>query len=118
MATQTYHGEFAAVKDRRTTYESPQEELFTFIESFRPEWHQRAACAGMVSSPDDPDPFFPGRGESARPAREVCQQCPVKRECLEAGLSAGYFFGIWGGTTERERRDIKRQRRQRRRMVS
>lgn len=71
-------------------------------------WMRRAACAntpGLVDSM-----FFPERGESTAEAKAICRQCPVRAECLEYGL--GEFWGIWGGTSEQERRRIRRQRRQ------
>lgn len=67
----------------------------------RPAWHQEAACRGA-----DPDLFFPERGQSVAPARELCDRCPVRAECLDVGL--GERFGIWGGTSERERRHLRR----------
>jgi hypothetical protein len=39
----------------------------------------------------------------------VCDRCPVRAECLDAGL--GETFGIWGATSDEDRRDIRRQRR-------
>jgi WhiB family transcriptional regulator, redox-sensing transcriptional regulator len=70
-----------------------------------PDWFQRAACIGC-----DPDLFFPERGEHTRPAKEVCRGCPVREECLEFALATVEKFGIWGGTSERERRRIRRDR--------
>lgn len=66
----------------------------------------KAACVG-----EDPETFFPSRGGSAREAKEICARCPVRRACLEVGLSFGGEFGIFGGTTPLERRAIRQQRR-------
>jgi WhiB family redox-sensing transcriptional regulator len=52
--------------------------------------------------------FFPDKGESAkvRIAKEICSACPVVAECLAFGINEP--FGIWGGTTEVERRKIRK----------
>jgi WhiB family redox-sensing transcriptional regulator len=62
-------------------------------------WRYRAACRGI-----DLNVFFPGRGESAEPARQICAGCPVRQPCLDYALSQGITHGIWGGLTERDRR--------------
>lgn len=69
------------------------------------DWQDFSNCAGV-----DPDLFFPERGASTREAKEVCQGCVVRDECLEFALTNGERFGIWGGMSERERRRIRRQR--------
>ena len=51
--------------------------------------------------------FFPGRGETAEAARQVCAQCPVRQPCLEFAVSNRIMHGIWGGLTERERRALQ-----------
>jgi WhiB family redox-sensing transcriptional regulator len=68
-------------------------------------WMADAACRGM-----DPALFFPERGEDTRPALNACAVCPVTAECL-AYATAHAWSGIWGGTTQRERRTNKRHRR-------
>lgn len=68
-------------------------------------WQDYANCLGV-----DPDLFYPERGASTREAKEVCRGCAVSYECLEYALLNGEKFGIWGGTSERERRRIRRQR--------
>jgi WhiB family transcriptional regulator, redox-sensing transcriptional regulator len=65
-------------------------------------WRYRAACSGT-----DLDLFFPGRGESAEPARRVCAGCPVREPCLDYALSHGITHGIWGGLAERDRRALR-----------
>lgn len=63
------------------------------------------ACNGT-----DPDMFFPNRGESLEPAKSVCAKCVVREECLEYALANGERYGVWGGTSERERRRLRRAR--------
>ena len=74
-------------------------------------WRDKAACRGA-----DSDVFFPERGESADPARQVCARCPVRQPCLVYALDEKIAHGIWGGLTERERRVLRvpRQRASRR----
>ena len=69
-------------------------------------WRDHANCRGL-----DPDLFYPERGASTREAKAVCQGCVVREECLEFALRRGEKFGIWGGTSERERRRIRKARR-------
>jgi len=42
--------------------------------------------------------------------RALCGDCPVRQECLEAALADESLVGLWGGTTELERREIRRGR--------
>ena len=51
--------------------------------------------------------FFPGRGETAGPARQACAQCPVRLQCLEFAVSNRIVYGIWGGLTGPERRALQ-----------
>lgn len=53
-----------------------------------------------------------GRVKRVNAAKELCNQCDVKNECLEAALERDEKFGIWGGLTERERKRLRRSRRQ------
>jgi len=42
-------------------------------------------------------------------AKQVCGECPVNVECLEYALETNQDSGIWGGTSEEERRNIRRR---------
>ena len=48
--------------------------------------------------------FFPQTKAEARAALAVCNVCPVREDCLEHALETNERFGVWGGTTEKERR--------------
>ncbi|MGH9102430.1 MAG: WhiB family transcriptional regulator [Acidimicrobiales bacterium] len=69
-------------------------------------WRQRSACRGV-----DSDVFYPGPDDEAEQAKAICDLCPVRQPCLEHALAHREREGVWGGTTERERRRILRQRR-------
>jgi WhiB family redox-sensing transcriptional regulator len=64
-------------------------------------WITQAACADV-----DTDLFFPERGEDQTAAKAICATCPVRAECLAYALETG-DPGIWGGTSERQRKQIK-----------
>ena len=73
------------------------------------KWMESAVCASV-----DPELFQHSwdvsRGVNhSRTAKKICHTCPVEVECLEHALK--YFeTGVWGGTTETERREIRRRR--------
>ncbi|GHH94105.1 WhiB family transcriptional regulator [Streptomyces capillispiralis] len=73
------------------------------------DWSERANCREA-----DPDLFFPigDRGPTLvqiERAKAVCHDCPVLERCLDWALRSGPLEGIWGGTTEGERRALMRR---------
>lgn len=69
-------------------------------------WDEKARCRGM-----DPNTFYPGRHSTPaemREARDVCQKCPVRWDCLAYSLINWEKVGIWGGFTEIERRELRK----------
>ncbi|MFG2479909.1 WhiB family transcriptional regulator [Streptomyces fagopyri] len=71
--------------------------------SARAEWREKALCGSS-----DADDLF---ADSAcqRRAKAVCAGCPVRIECLAEALDGRIEFGVWGGTTERDRRALLRR---------
>lgn len=70
------------------------------------EWMADGNCRSQP-----PSLFFPSDGVGVDAARRLCANCPVKSPCLEYALRNRIDHGVWGGTSERERRRILRQRR-------
>lgn len=68
-------------------------------------WFAEAACRGRRK-----EIFFPTRGETTAPAKTICAGCPVRAECLDYALANHEHHGIWGGTSEQERRNMRRRR--------
>ncbi len=86
-------------------------------------WRDEAACLGV-----DPALFFPANvgirsgknterlkaaTHETKLAKQVCQTCPVVDECLDYALRTNFpkslDYGIWGGTTPRQRRHTHRR---------
>ncbi len=67
-------------------------------------WQERALCAQI-----DTDMFFPEQGESTQLARRVCSLCDVRADCLDYALNNNEHFGIWGGLSARERRNLRKR---------
>lgn len=67
-------------------------------------WKLLGHCVGR-----DPDLFFPeatyNRAE-VKTAKDICAVCLVRAQCMDYALRNDEV-GIWGGTTERERKKIK-----------
>ena len=70
------------------------------------DWIAQANCAGT-----DSEAFFPDKGVMPIDAKKVCSKCEVKVECLDYALDNEFLYGVWGGTTEKDRRWLKKQRR-------
>lgn len=70
------------------------------------EWMARGRCKDLPA-----ETFFPSDGVGVDAARRICADCPVKVACLEYAMENHIDHGVWGGTSERERRRLARQRR-------
>ncbi|WP_375425111.1 WhiB family transcriptional regulator [uncultured Friedmanniella sp.] len=75
-----------------------------------PDWRDSSACVGL-----DLNLFFPistvGAAAQAQieEAKAVCRECPVQRACLTWALKVGPEFGIFGGYTDAERRELRQR---------
>lgn len=72
------------------------------------DWRDSAACRDT-----SPELFFPvgttGPAiDQTDAAKAVCHECPVQEPCLEYALMTNQDTGIWGGTSEEERRKLRR----------
>ena len=72
------------------------------------DWRARAACSGYPNTL-----FFPVSDDAddanVERAMAVCAVCPVIEDCLEYALETNQRAGIWGGTSERERKSLRRK---------
>ncbi len=71
------------------------------------------SCASV-----DPELFFPqevelgnskvvSKYQNLSAAKAICTSCPLKLQCLEYALK-NYEVGVWGGTTEHQRDDLRK----------
>ena len=72
------------------------------------DWREGAACRDT-----DPELFFPvgttGLAvEQIEAAKSVCLACDSQQPCLEFALATNQESGVWGGTSEDERRKLRK----------
>ena len=67
-------------------------------------WVDHAICPTT-----DPELFFPSAGDAAPQAKRICQDCPVRKQCLDYALKHHEPIGIWGGLSPRERMAFRRE---------
>jgi WhiB family redox-sensing transcriptional regulator len=77
----------------------------------RDEATETSWMAGGNCRNHPPTVFFPSDGVGVDRARKICASCPVAEPCLEYALENRIDHGVWGGTSERERRRILKRRR-------
>lgn len=65
--------------------------------------------AKSVPCQSDPDLFFSNRKAEIELAKEACLYCPIKSECFQDALWDEERSGIWGGTTMKDRRRLRRK---------
>ena len=68
------------------------------------DWANRGKCRDLKT-----DIFFAEGGKKAMEAKLVCASCPVREKCLDYAIRNYEMYGIWGGHTAPERRDLRRE---------
>ncbi len=59
-----------------------------------------------ICSPDQTALFFSVIEEEIQEARRFCEPCPVKEECFQYAIDHNEE-GVWGGTSEKQRRRLR-----------
>ena len=72
------------------------------------DWRRFAACRDT-----EPDLFFPigttgPAVDQIAAAKGVCASCEAQSPCLEFALMTNQEAGVWGGTSEEERRKLRK----------
>jgi len=72
-----------------------------------PDW------TGALCAQTDPELFFPDKTNISNGylAKKICRKCPLLQECFDYAIQDWELRGIWGGTSERERWEIRAGRR-------
>lgn len=72
------------------------------------DWQYEGLCRTV-----DPEGFFSPEAERGAPkarredaAKQLCLRCPVIEQCREHALSVQEPYGVWGGLSEADRREI------------
>jgi WhiB family redox-sensing transcriptional regulator len=102
--------EFFSIVITAEVEETPR---YRSVTSLMPEWHMLAACCRT-----DKSVFFGSSSPEERPAytlssirkaRAICASCPVFNECLAHAIKQREDYGLWAGTTMRQRKELFRK---------
>lgn len=78
--------------------------------TFNNVWRKNAACNGKPASWWFPPSILTGQDVlNTKEAIRICGACPVREQCLQAGLDPREQ-GIWGGKTVSQRRRLRQAR--------
>jgi len=71
-------------------------------------WMESGLCAQVGG-----DLWFARKGEATklRQAKAICRHCPHIKDCLNYAITHNERHGIWGATTEHDRRCMRHGRR-------
>lgn len=64
------------------------------------DWQKDAACQR-----EDPEMWF-SEGRANAKAKRICNSCPVRPKCLQWSLDEAQQWGMWGGVSQQERRQM------------
>ena len=67
-----------------------------------PSWFRDAACFGSGI-----DYVEPGSKDAVRAALDLCGRCRVREPCYALAVAEGHVYGIFGGTTEKQRSRLR-----------
>lgn len=100
-----------SIADSSSTIRIPAHRLVNeyqkVLEAHAPTWQRDAACANDNAT--HLDKMYVTDDRVARENRTICFRCPVRIECLEYAVVLREPYGIWGGTTERQRKSLYRE---------
>ena len=73
------------------------------------EWQPRGLCRGNHAHLFFPPPTFERKDDRERRemrAKAICNVCPVLGPCAEYAIAISEPYGIWGGTSEQDRKAL------------
>jgi WhiB family redox-sensing transcriptional regulator len=70
------------------------------------DWKLQGECTKYPWGTMFPDP---GDTDVIATAKAVCNACPVRVDCLTWAIEKHEYYGVWGGETEEERKEMRRE---------
>ena len=61
------------------------------------DWRKRSKCKD-----EDIELFFSSSWRDWRKARDICEECPVRKLCMTDALNTESIWGVWGGRDQLE----------------
>jgi len=71
-------------------------------DSFKDMSYQKDGLCAKKENSKYMDYFFSEEPEEKHQAKNLCFQCPVRKDCIKYALESKQIWGIWGGKDENE----------------
>lgn len=71
-------------------------------DNFKDTSYQKDALCAKKENSKYMEFFFSEEPEEKYQAKNLCYQCPVRRDCIKYALESKQIWGIWGGKDENE----------------
>lgn len=88
---------------------SPPRAAFVEDGASADDWRHGAECRGEGTNLHFPIGNTGPALLQIEDAKTVCRRCPVVEACLSFAVDHGLEYGVWGNTSEDERRSLKRR---------
>jgi len=72
------------------------------------DWRTQGVCRSIEH---DPEAWYPHKPQDAWLGAALCKTCPVVQQCLNYAMAHDERHGTWGGLTEWQRDNLRRNRR-------
>ena len=91
------------------TYSTPRSEIAAYhlSRSYPADYWDEASCTSV-----DREIFFPEKAQKNQvhisQVKAICVACPIRTRCLQFALDEQQQYGIWGGLSYKERRELQK----------
>ena len=72
-------------------------------------WMEEGSCVYANTELFFPVGYSMKAIKQSNEAKAICNECVVKIDCLEYAIRTNQDSGVWGGTTEEERKSLRRE---------
>ena len=83
--------------------------LVTTAASPLSDWGKDGLCRQVETEIFFPEGVGGAVTAAVQKAKKVCGSCPVRQECLAWAVRTGQRYGVWGGLSQDERRELARE---------
>lgn len=84
---------------------NPWQTYIDYLLRAKLDWEEYVPCKEV-----GPQEMYPAsESKQLKVAQRICSMCPAQAECLTIAIAMDEPFGVWGGTSEKQRAEMKKK---------